>query len=359
MSIWRHADLIVPVDAAHRVTLGEGETPLLRSRRIGPAAGLRNLFFKLETGNPAGSFKDRFAAAGISHMLACGQTRCIATSSGNTGAALAAYSAAAGIECHIAIVETAPLSKLKQMLAYGAHIFRVRGFGLDPAISENVFRELERLGSREDSAVQISAFVFSPAGMTGVQTIAHELAEQAESPLDHVFAPAGGGGLCLALTRGFQQMVERGDIEKSPAVEVVQPEGNDTIASPLRRGDASGQTVTATTKISGLQVPNVVDGDLVVTECRATGGSGHPVPDEFIWETQRRLARDEGIFTEPAGATALAGALQALREGRIDADSEIVCLVTGTGFKDEASIERMTADMECPLIDHADLQRMD
>lgn len=359
MSIWRHAELIVPVEAAHRVTLGEGETPLVRSRRIGPQAGLDNLYFKLETGNPAGSFKDRFAAAAISHMRSRGETRCIGTSSGNTGAALAAYSAAASIECHIAIVETAPLSKLKQMLAYGAHIFRVRGFGLDPEITAGVFRDLERLGGRDDSAIQISAFVYSPEGMTGVQTIAHELAEQAESPPDHVFAPAGGGGLCVALARGLRQMVERGVLAKSPAVEIVQPEGNDTMATPLRRGDAGGQTVTATTKISGLQVPSIVDADLAVRECRETGGSGHPVPDEFIWETQRRLAREEGLFTEPAGATALAGALQALQEGRIARDARVVCMVTGTGFKDEASVERMTADVECPLLDLTDLQEMD
>lgn len=359
MSIWRHAELITPVAAEHRITLGEGNTPLIRSRRIGPEAGLRNLYFKLETGNPAGSFKDRFGAAAVSSMLARGKTRCIATSSGNTGAALSAYCAVAGIECWIAIVETAPESKLRQMLAYGANIFRIRGFGLDPDVSERTFRELERIGGREDSAVQISAYHFSPEGMSGVQTIAYELAEQAAAPLDHVFAPAGGGGLCVALARGFEQLVERGRLAQSPAVEVVQPEGNDTIASPLRRGDSHAQTVTATTRISGLQVPNIVDGDAALTECRAAGGSGHAVPDEFIWETQRRLAREEGVFTEPAGAAALAGALQAAREGRIDPDAQIVCLVTGTGFKDEASISRMLAGVESPLLNLADLERME
>lgn len=359
MSIWRYADLITDVSEASRVTLGEGQTPLLRSRRIGPAAGLHNLYFKLETGNPAGSFKDRFAAAAISRMRADGKTRCIATSSGNTGAALAAYCAAAGIECWIAIVETAPAGKLRQMLAYGANIFRVRRFGLDPDISERTFAELKRIGGRSDSAVQISAYHFSPDGMSGVQSIAYELAEQASRPLDHVFAPAGGGGLCVALARGFSQLVAQGRLDRTPAVEVVQPEGNDTIATPLRRGDAQAQTVSATTRISGLQVPNVVDGHGAVTECRDTGGSGHAVPDELIWDLQRRLAVEEGIFTEPAGATALAGALQAAREGRIRPDAHIACLVTGTGFKDEASIDRMLQDRDAPLRDLAELQQME
>jgi threonine synthase len=359
MSIWHYADLITAVPREHQITLGEGHTPLLRSRRIGPSAGLTNLYFKLETGNPAGSFKDRFGAAAISHMRSTGKVRCIATSSGNTGAALSAYCAAARIECWIAIVETAPLSKLRQMLAYGANIFRIRGFGLDPEVSERTFLELQRMGSRADSAVQISAYHFSPAGMSGVQTLAYELAEQAESPLDHVFAPAGGGGLCLALARGFTQLVAASRLARSPAVEIVQPCGNDTIATPLRRGDPQAQTVTATTRISGLQVPNVIDGHAALTECRATGGSGHAVADEFIWETQRRLAREEGIFTEPAGATALAGALQAAQEGRIAPDAHMVCLVTGTGFKDEASVTRMLEGVEAPLLELDELEQME
>jgi len=359
MSLWKYADLISPVAPEFHITLGEGTTPLLRSRRIGPAAGLQNLFFKLETGNPAGSFKDRFACAAIADMLAHGKRRCIATSSGNTGAALAAYSAAAGIECHIAIVETAPDSKLRQMLAYGAHIFRIRRFGLDPDVSEQTFHELQRIGGRADSAVQISAYCFSPTGMTGVQTIAYELSEQAEEPLDHVFAPAGGGGLCVALARGFTQLVEYGRRSHTPAVEVVQPVGNDTIATPLRRGDLQAQTVTATTKISGLQVPNVIDGHLALTECRATGGTGHAVSDQAVWDAQRQLAREEGIFTEPAGATALAGALQAAREGVVSPDAHIACLVTGTGFKDEAGVTRMLAGVESPMIELDELKQME
>src|ERR1041384_2165247 len=131
MSIWRWPDVAAKAPAASRVTLGEGETPLVPSRRIGPSAGLKHLYFKAEQSNPTGSYKDRFASLAISDMIANGRTRCVATSSGNTGAALAAYCAAAGISCEIAIVETAPATKLRQMAAYGASIYRVRGFGLD------------------------------------------------------------------------------------------------------------------------------------------------------------------------------------------------------------------------------------
>ncbi|MEW4530074.1 pyridoxal-phosphate dependent enzyme [Maioricimonas sp. JC845] len=356
MSIWRFADAIEDVPADSRISLGEGDTPLIRSRQIGPAAGLKNLYFKLEMANPCGSFKDRFAAAAISHMIAAGQTECIATSSGNTGAALAAYCAAAGIRCRIAIVETAPFGKVKQMLAYGADIFRVNGFGLDADITSNAFAALQKLGSQPGRALQISGYVFSPKGMSGCQTVSHELAEQLPDGIDHVFCPAGGGGLCVGAARGFHTLVSRGVLERSPAVEVVQPEGNNTIAGPLAEGQPQAQPITCTSKISGLQVASVVDGDLAIEECRPTGGTGHLVTDEFIWEVQKRLAREEGIFSEPAGAVALAGALSAARAGRVDPDATIVCLVTGSGFKDEASLDRMIADVDCPMIDVGQLQ---
>ena len=148
---------------------GEGNTPLLRSRRIGPAVGINNLWFKLETGNPSGSYKDRFAAAAISHMIAEGQKTCIATSSGNNGAALAAYCAAAKIRCHISVVEAAPDAKLLQMRAYGAEVIRVPGFGLNPEITSQTFDGLLEQGGLPGHALQISAYRYSPKGMAGVE----------------------------------------------------------------------------------------------------------------------------------------------------------------------------------------------
>src|SRR5882757_1870866 len=130
MSIWHYADLLPPTPPHARMTLGEGGTPLLRSRQIGPSLGLKRLYFKLEIANPTSSYKDRFAAAAVSDMLARGAKLCLATSSGNTGAALSAYCAAAGIACYIAVVDSAPRNKLRHMMAYGARIYTLRGFGL-------------------------------------------------------------------------------------------------------------------------------------------------------------------------------------------------------------------------------------
>ena len=333
-----------------RVSLGEGETPLIRSRRIGPAVGLANLYFKLESGNPTGSYKDRFAAAAISDMLARDKTRCVATSSGNTGAALAAYCAAAKIACEIAVVETAPPEKLRQMMAYGASVYKVQGLGTSSQLTPRILEAIHRKGSAPDAALQISAFMYSPIGMAGVKTISYELIEQCEGDVDHVFVPAGGGGLTLAVVRGFVEMFRAGHTSYATAVHCVQPYGNDTIASPLRAGETRAHGTECTTQISGLQVASVLDGDDVIAACRRSGGTGHLVTDEAVWAIQKRLACEEGIFSEPAGAVATAAAIQAAKAGEIDPNAVVCCLVTGSGFKDSPSVARMLENVECPLI---------
>lgn len=357
LGIWKWSDRIAQVDVRAQISLGEGDTPLVRSRRIGKAVGIEHLYFKIETSNPSGSYKDRFAAVAVSDLLARGQRRCLATSSGNTGAALATYCAAAGIDCTIAILETTPRNKLAQMLAHGARLLRIRGFGVDPAITRSTLERLAHIGQAHDNPPQISAFRYSPVGMSGVQTIAYELADSFAHQgceLDHLFVPAGGGGLALAVALGFETL---GPADHSaPRIHVVQPEGNNTIASPLRHGSETAQSVDCTTAISGLQVASVIDGDAVIRHCRASGGTGYAVSDEMIWETQRRLAREEGIFCEPAGAVALAGAIRAAKNGGIEPADTVVCLVTGSGFKDTASVERMNCDLNVPTIELDELE---
>jgi threonine synthase len=335
--VWRWADWLPKIPGAARLSRGEGATPLVRAQSIGRAEELK-IYFKLESGNPTGSYKDRFAALAVSQMLSDGVARCLATSSGNTGAALAAYCAAAKIVCEIAVVETAPSGKLQQMQTLGAEIYRVRGFGLDAKITEAVMRNLAAREAAGEGALQISAYRFSPVGMAGVQTISYELAEAGD--FDHVFVPAGGGGLALAVARGYEVAARRGN-RSTPRIECAQPEGNDTIASPLRDGLSKARPVVCTSQISGLQVAGVIDGDETIAACRASGGSGHVVSDEEIWAAQRAMAREEGLWCEPAGAVALAAALRARREGRLHKGARVVCLVTGGGWKDEASLQAL------------------
>lgn len=359
MNFWRWEKWLPEVPAGARLELGTGDTPVVQSRKIGPAIGLPNLFFKLESCNPTGSYKDRFATVAVSRMLAAGKRRCIATSSGNAGAALAAHCAAAGLACEIAVIITAPTAKLNQMRLYGAKIVRIEGFGLDQQITRETFAYLQHLGGQPDAALQITAYCFSPEGMEGVKTISYELVEQLAGlgrNVDRVFVPTGGGGLALAVARGFADLRAAGMLNGPARVEVVQPEGNDTIATALRTQAEHGTPVTCTSQISGLQVPSVLDGDALIRAARASKGSGYLVSDAFVWEVQRRLAVEEGILCEPAGAVALAGALQAKAAGELNESETIVCLVTGAGYKDEASLARLLPAEPCETTTLAEFQ---
>ncbi|WP_339733299.1 pyridoxal-phosphate dependent enzyme [uncultured Gimesia sp.] len=337
----------------NRFTLGEGQTPLLRSRQIGPSAGLDHLYFKLETINPTGSYKDRFAAAAISDMRTNGKTRVVTSSSGNAGSALAAYCAAAGMQCQVAVFIGAPENKLKQMLAYGAQIWKIQDFGADPEITQDAFAYLKQLGAASDAQLQISSYQYSPVSMMGVEAIGAELVSQSnlmQRSIDHVFCCAGGGGLLLSIVRGFEAALNQKQIERLPAMHCVQPAGNNTIAGPLREGSDQAQPCHSTTQIGGLQVASVLDGNEVIAACRQTGGCGYLVEDETVYEVQSQLARQEGIFCEPAAAVSLAGVLQAAKAGKIQREETVACLITGTGFKDQASIDRMLSSSTCPVV---------
>lgn len=345
--IWKYGHLLPAVNDACRISLGEGNTPLVRSRQLGPMLGLDNLYFKLESTNPSGSYKDRFAAAAIAHLLEAGTKTCFATSSGNTGAALAAYSAAAGIQCFLLIVDGAPLGKLQQMQVYGAQTIMVKNFGKDFTVTKELMERLTKTATEHNSPVQISAYSYSPLGMAGVQGIAFEIAEALPDENIQVFSPAGGGGLTLSITEGFRIWKENNAAFMQPKVHCVQPEGNNTIAGPLSEGVESAIGIPhSTTKISGLQVPNVLDGDRVISSCRATGGNGYTVTDALIYECQHQMSTMEGIFSEPAGAVAFAGLRKALKKNEINKNDHIVCLVTGSGFKDPNSAATMAINAD-------------
>ncbi len=269
----------------------------------------------------------------INDMVANGQKICIATSSGNTGAALAAYSAAAGIVCIILVVDGAPVAKLRQMQLYGAKLLMVQDFGKSAAVTEQVFKALTDLVGVQKLPFPVSAYCYCPEGMKGVETISTELMDELSGDV-RVFVPAGGGGLTLAVSKGMMRQTRKAKVH------CVQPEGNDTIASSLRNGVPAVAVARSTTQVSGLQVANVLDGNEVIEACIRLGGTGHVVSDENVFKWHRELAYREGIFSEPAGAVALAGVESALLKNEIDKNNQIVCLVTGSGFKDMASVDR-------------------
>ena len=321
-------------------SIGEGNTPLVRSSSI---AGKSRLYFKMEQLNPTGSFKDRFAALEIELMKQQGIRTFIATSSGNTGAALAAYAARHGIRCLLFVNEITPASKLDQMLVYGAEVFQVKDFGVSNELSAPIFERLQQLAVEGSTRLAISAYKYSPEGMEGVKTIAYEIVEQFGEVPDHIFVPVGGGGLLSGIWRGFKDLKERGLIEKLPKLNAVQPELNDTVVTSVNENAETAREVRTTTSISGLAVQVDIDASLAVRSVSESGGRGFLVSDEMVLDIQSSLAEKEGIYVEPAGAVSTAGYLQALGTGLIREDESAVCILTGHGLKTASSVSTTPA----------------
>ncbi|MBM3797576.1 MAG: pyridoxal-phosphate dependent enzyme [Acidobacteria bacterium] len=317
-----------------RVTLGEGRTPLIASRRIARELGLASLAFKLESCNPSGSYKDRFIAAELDQLLARGVRACIATSSGNTGASLAAYAARYEVPCTIVVSDSTPTGKLVQMAAHGARLIQVRGFTTNGAITGRVMTLLRDYAAARPAALVVSAYRYCPGGMAGVESLGHELAPAAPA---HVFVPAGSGGMFIAVSRGLQATPTR--------VHAVQPAGCSTFAASWQRGGDAILPVESHTRVSGLSVPFDIDASLALAELRSRSGSAWAlaVPDAAIFAAQAMMMEMEGISTEPAGAAALAGLIQALQDGRLGKTEPAVCIVSGHGFKDPAAAEAIAA----------------
>lgn len=338
----RYARFLPEVGGAGPVDLGQGFTPLVASRSIGPKAGIPDLRFKLEGLNPTGSYKDRFAGLAVGLMRAAGARDCVATSSGNTGAALAAFCAAAGLRCTLYVSENAPAGKLEQMLAYGARVWRVARFSVAAEESARIAAVLRREAGARGLDLQVTAYAVCPVAMEGIKTLAYELHEDAPEVGD-VFLPVGGGGLHVAVSRGFADLVGAGRRARRPRLHIVQPAGNDTAATPLRQGAAAARTVDTATGISGLGVGYDLDGTLAMSHARDSGGQGHVLDEDGIRAVQRRLAVEEGILVEPAGAVSVAGALAAAARGELAGADPVVCVLTGHGFKDPESLRGMGA----------------
>jgi threonine synthase len=300
--------------------------------------------------NPSGSYKDRFVAAQMREFIRTGVRVCVATSSGNTGAALAAFSSRLNISSTIFVNESTPPGKLLQMQAHGARIFRVRDFGTSPAVSQRILRRLQQVCDEQSIPIVVSAYRFCPEGMRGVEAIATELYSQANIAIDHVFVPVGGGGLYSAVCRGFAAMES-----PRPQVHAVQPAGCATVVSAYQELRDEIFPVTSMTRISGLSVPLDIDARLALTELRNCGGRGIAVSDDEVFSAQKRMMREEGIWCEPAGAAPLAGLLRAYEEGWITAGALVVCLVTGHGFKDLDSLAEATRGSAVTLIDESDI----
>jgi len=332
--IWKYEKRLPNVSEENQISLGEGQTPLVRSIRIGKEVGLNHLYFKLESLNPTGSYKDRISAMGVSLAKDNGRSACTGTTSGNAGGSIAAYASRAGLAYNVFVQENIVASKLEPMIIHQANITKVLGFGYSPDVGNRVFGKVLDNARDNNWEMLVTAYAFAPLAMEAVKTIAYELDEQLAVEADAVFVPVGGGGLLTGIYRGYADLLTGGEVSRVPSFAACQSTGCDNIVQAWRLGRDKPLAGESTSRISGIQVPNPPDAVEVLQALRTSGGFAEAIADEETWNWQEQLAVKEGIFCEPAGAIALAGAVQALKEGRIGQDTQVICIISGAGYKD-------------------------
>jgi threonine synthase len=318
--IERYRDRLPVSPATPVVSLGEGSTPLVSAPALSRELGVE-LFLKLESMNPTASFKDRGMTVAVSKALEEGAKAVICASTGNTAASAAAYAARAGLEAIILQPAGAvALGKLAQARAVGATVLEIRG-SFDEAL--DAARELA------DRGTHALVNSLNPYRLQGQKTVAFELVDELGELPDLICLPYGGGGNTRALGLGLEEL-----------------------ASGVPRIYAAQAAERARTVASAIRIADPVHRAEAEQVIARSEGSVVTVSDDEILIAWRALAREEGIFCEPAGAVALVGAAEAVRLGEISKADQVVCLVTGSGFKDINSVESMISGREATMLDN-------
>jgi threonine synthase len=327
--LFRYRDLLPLACATVPVSLGEGGTPLLPIRRVADQLHTGELYWKDESRNPTWSYKDRLAAVGITKAREAGAEVVVVSSTGNHGAAVAAYAAAAGIRCVALTVESVPLTMKVLMQSFGAHVVALKNPSDRWAIM--------RAAIRAHGWMPMSGFADPPAGsnpfaIDGYKTIAYEIVADLGRAPAVVITPVAYGDGIVGLQRGFADLLELGAITQLPrlvAAEVFGPYAKSAGGRPGRDSRVeTGPSVafSIATPVATFQGHQAI---------AATGGTAIATPsDDDILAAQGMLARLEGMYVEASSAITLS-ALRALRAGgQLGADDVVVCIGTSTGLKD-------------------------
>lgn len=307
------------------LSLGEGQTSLLRSNQINEKIGLKDLFFKNETQNPTWTFKDRGTAFSVQNASSLGYRRLGTLSSGNMGASVAAFGSRARMDTFILLKANAPREKIDALTVYGAKAIQVSG-----NYGEAYYRALE-IGKVFDIYISISD---DPMRIEGYKSLAFEVYEQLECEApDYVALPVGSGGLCRGILKGFEELHEAGFIHKVPRFIGVQTQGCSPTVDAYEKGnDRIEYFEDALTLDHVLENPYPASGNQVIRKIRSNEGVLLKVSNKEILEAELLLAK-EGIFAQPASATALAGLVRAVERGLVPVDAQVVTVVTGSGLK--------------------------
>ncbi|HXJ82379.1 MAG TPA: pyridoxal-phosphate dependent enzyme [Candidatus Methylomirabilis sp.] len=328
--LWRYAPVLPIADPAHRVTLGEGQSPLIECPTLGRRLGVRRLLAKFEGSNPTGTVKDRSSATAVSAARQFGFSATSVVSSGNAGSSIAAYSARAGLRSLVFAYEKASAPKLLHMAATATDFVIYQGvyddlIGLwDRLVEERLFF---------DCGASRNAFKHE-----GKKTLAYEIAEQLgwRAP-DIVVAPVAVGETFIATFRGFAEMNKLGWIPRQPRMVAAQARRANAVARAWRERRAIEPITIGYTVAEGLAAGDPgKKGAWALALLREHDGVAGEAEDEDILEAQKLLAQTEGIWAGPTGVATLAVLCQLLADKALDPDATICVILSETGLKTEA-----------------------
>lgn len=300
-------------------SLGEGDTPLVRSNHLEKEIGCQELYFKLEGCNPTGSFKDRGMVVAVAKAIEEGSKAIMCASTGNTSASAAAYAAYRGLQAIIMVPEgKIALGKLAQAIVYGAKIITIDG-NFDQALQ--IVRKLT-----ETHPVTLVNSV-NPYRIEGQKTAAFEIIDILGDAPDYLFIPVGNAGNITAYWKGFMEYHKLGKAKQRPKMMGFQAEG----AAPIVRGQIVEHPQTIATAI---RIGNPASWQKAIAARDESGGTINMVSDDEILAAYHLMTEKEGVFGEPASAAPLAGLLKLKKQGWDFSGKKIVCIVTGNGLKD-------------------------
>jgi threonine synthase len=318
--MWRYRAVLPVVEP---VTLGEGWTPMLQSKRN------RNVYLKEEGANPTGTFKARGLALAVTMARHYGLKKLAVPSAGNAAGALAAYAAAAGIEAHIFMPKDVPIANSMEGIAYGAKVTLVDGLISDCARIVNERKESE--GWFDISSLK------EPFRVEGKKTMGYELVEQLNWQYpDAVFYPTGGGVGLIGMWKAFEEMEQLGWVApgKRPKMIAVQSSGCAPVVRAFERGKpASEAWENAATFAAGLRVPKPYGDTIILDICRSSDGVCVALPDDTIFQSLLDWSRNEGVLLSPEGAAATAAYDHLLQTGYLKPNDRCVLFNTGAGIK--------------------------
>ncbi|HEY7289326.1 MAG TPA: threonine synthase [Vicinamibacterales bacterium] len=337
-NLWRYRELL-PITGEPRTGFNSGFTPLVRCDRLARRLGVRELYVKDDSVNhPSLSYKDRVVSVAATRALELGFDVLACASTGNLANSVSAHAARLGVECCVFIPDNLEAGKLLGSAIFNPTILAVAGN------YDDVNRLCAQVGDRYGwGFVNINLRSYYAEG---AKTFGFEIVEQLgwRYP-QHVVAPVAGGTLLPRILRGFRELGEIGLVAGSvPKMYAAQAAGCAPVVRALEQGLDHPEPVRPDTIAKSIAIGNPADGHHVLQSIRSTGGSGAAVSDAQIVDAIQLLAETEGIFTEPAGGTTLAAAVELIGRGTIPRDESVVVCITGNGYKTaEVVSERLSA----------------